>query len=543
MTNALVVHKDKLPAAQKALLAAQYVRMSTDYQKYSIENQAAAIAAYAQAHGLTIACTYRDEGESGLRIKGRLGLARLIEDVQTGRADFSHVLVYDVSRWGRFQDVDESAYYEFICKQAGIRVAYCAEQFDNDGSLVSSIVKNIKRVMAAEFSRELSVKVHAGSSRLARLGYKMGGTLGYGLERLAVDEKSHQKGILRPGERKYLGSDHVRVGPGSTDERAEIRRIFDQFARGKSQADIIRDLNRRGVPTKNGQPWNSNKMCALLRNETYIGNLVWNRVTSKLGTKKIDNPEHCWIRSEGCVDPIVDQDVFLRAKKILEESRVYISEEEMLTRLRKVLAKKGSLSIKIIDSAPGLPSSSTYAKHFGTLQNVYRMIGYKGSKYCNNLEAGQQWINLNVGHAARLLDLLEKRGQQAVHYPSIRCLRINDAVNVCFGVAKWRKYVGRRARWPLVRRARPTDGWIVAMRLAEGNASVLDYLLVPAASFTCRLLWISEKNLKRHKVVVYQTFDELARSLVRRVSKVALRTSKQQQRDHLGLGKRQRSRA
>ena len=188
MANALVVHKHSLPLSQKALRAAQYVRMSTDLQKYSIENQAVVIATFAQLHHLTIVRTYRDEGVSGLRIKNRLGLTQLIKDVRSGSADYSHVLVFDVSRWGRFQDVDESAHYEFICKQAGIKVAYCAEQFDNDGSLISHIMKNIKRVMAAEFSRELSAKVHAGQSRLVRLGFKMGGPVGYGLQRLLVDE-------------------------------------------------------------------------------------------------------------------------------------------------------------------------------------------------------------------------------------------------------------------------------------------------------------------------------------------------------------------
>jgi DNA invertase Pin-like site-specific DNA recombinase len=163
MANALVVRSTRLPQAQGTLRAAQYVRMSTDHQRYSIQNQAAVIAAYALAHNLTIVRTYGDEGESGLRIKNRPALIQLIEDVRSGRADFNHILVYDVSRWGRFQDIDESAHYEFICKQAGIKVAYCAEQFDNDGSMVSSIVKNIKRVMAAEYSRELSAKVHAGA--------------------------------------------------------------------------------------------------------------------------------------------------------------------------------------------------------------------------------------------------------------------------------------------------------------------------------------------------------------------------------------------
>src|SRR6478609_7401990 len=182
MGNSLVVRKGTdLAGRSRALRAAQYVRMSTDFQRYSIQNQAAAIAAYAQQKNFSIVRTYVDEGRSGLRIKGRAGLIKLIDDVQSGSADFDHFLVYDVSRWGRFQDIDESAHYEFICKQAGIKVAYCAEQFDNDGSLMSSIVKNIKRVMAAEFSRELSAKVHAGQCRLAGLGFRQGGPTGYAL--------------------------------------------------------------------------------------------------------------------------------------------------------------------------------------------------------------------------------------------------------------------------------------------------------------------------------------------------------------------------
>src|SRR5579864_5457788 len=179
MAKALVVRPTQLPRSQRAVRAAQYVRMSTIHQRYSIENQAAAIAAYAVRYNLEIVATYRDEGLSGLKIDKREGLKQLIADVCSGRADFSCVLVYDISRWGRFQDVDESAHYEFLCRRAGIKVEYCAEQFDNDGSLLSSIVKNLKRVMAAEFSRELSAKVHAGQLRLASLGFRVGGPVGY----------------------------------------------------------------------------------------------------------------------------------------------------------------------------------------------------------------------------------------------------------------------------------------------------------------------------------------------------------------------------
>ncbi len=36
-------------------------------------------------------------------------------EVQSGDADFKAILVYDVSRWGRFQDADEGAYHEHVC--------------------------------------------------------------------------------------------------------------------------------------------------------------------------------------------------------------------------------------------------------------------------------------------------------------------------------------------------------------------------------------------------------------------------------------------
>lgn len=167
--------------AEQSVPAAQYVRMSTEHQQYSTENQTDVIRAYAAAHGMHVVHTYADEGKSGLNIAGREALRRLIADVESGNVGFSAILVYDVSRWGRFLDADESAYYEYLCKRANIRVHYCAEPFPNDGSFSESILKTIKRTMAGEYSRELSVKVFAGQCRLVELGFHQGGQAGYGL--------------------------------------------------------------------------------------------------------------------------------------------------------------------------------------------------------------------------------------------------------------------------------------------------------------------------------------------------------------------------
>jgi DNA invertase Pin-like site-specific DNA recombinase len=122
--------------------------------------------------------TYRDSGKSGLTLAKRPALRSLLEDVENSQAGFSAVLVYDVSRWGRFQDADESAYYEYRCRRAQIVVHYCAESFVNDGSITAVLIKALKRAMAAEYSRELSVKVFAGQARLTELGFRQGGMAG-----------------------------------------------------------------------------------------------------------------------------------------------------------------------------------------------------------------------------------------------------------------------------------------------------------------------------------------------------------------------------
>nr|MCK7668231.1 recombinase family protein [Bradyrhizobium sp. 2S1] len=161
--------------------------MSTDEQDYSTLNQEDAIAAYAAAHGIQIVRKYSDEARSGLDLNRRPALKSLLKDVQTKQADFEVILVYDVSRWGRFQDADESAHYEYLCKEKGIPVIYCAEDFENDGSLASTLLKTLQRVDAAGYSRRLSSKVFAGHCTLGSRGFWQGAPPGYGLRRSLID--------------------------------------------------------------------------------------------------------------------------------------------------------------------------------------------------------------------------------------------------------------------------------------------------------------------------------------------------------------------
>ena len=364
--------------AKSLIPAAQYLRMSTEHQQYSLENQSTAVQRYAEGHGFTVVQTYSDPAKSGLSLKNRRGLCDLLQDV-TGEntAAYKAILVYDVSRWGRFQDTDEAAHYEFLCKSAGVPIHYCAETFANDGSLPSSIMKTLKRVMAGEYSRELGVKVIAGQKRLAQLGFKQGGIPGYGLRRLLVSENRTPKQILAHGEMKSISTDRVILVPGPACEIEEVREIFRKFTVDRvSFKAIARDLNQRGVPSIKNKRWTHSVVASLISHPKYVGCNLFNRTTMRLGTAPVAVPTSDWVICPGAHEEIVDTKTFALAQEIRAGRTIRKTNEQLLEGLRSLLAAKGKLSNQIIDESVGMPSSRTLWYRFGGLRRACELIGY-----------------------------------------------------------------------------------------------------------------------------------------------------------------------
>jgi DNA invertase Pin-like site-specific DNA recombinase len=367
-------------ATQKPIPAAQYLRMSTDQQQYSLDNQAVCIARYAASKGFEIVQTYVDHGKSRLSLRHRLGLKQLLKDVVDGRAEYSAILVYDVSRWGRFQDSDEAAHYEFLCKSAGVPIHYCAEAFQNDGSIPSLVLKNLKRVMAGEYSRELSEKVFAGQKKIAQLGFKMGGLPCLGYRRMLISSDGAPKQLLRRGDRKSLASDRVILVRGPEQEVGLVNEIFEMFTEKQLGVKAIaRELDRRGVPTIlkgiKGR-WNHSVITRMLLNPTYLGANVFNRRTMRLGSKVKQLPRSEWVIKAGSHDPIVCPDLFAKAQQKLANMTVRKSNEQILEDLRNLLVKHGRLTTAIIEKAPGIAGVRAVACRYGSLARAYELIGY-----------------------------------------------------------------------------------------------------------------------------------------------------------------------
>ncbi len=340
------MNKNSVDLPLSLVPAAQYVRMSDEGQQYSIENQKAAIQEYAACHGFVLVKTYADAGKSGVIAKNRKALRQLLKDVVSGEAEYKAILVYDINRWGRFQNNDEGAYYEFQCYRSGVPLHYCAEEFANDGTASSSIMKALKRSMAAEFSRELSEKVFRGKSRIVRLGFWVGGKAGCGYRRLMVSADGKRKQLLKDGEHKSLTTDRVILVLGPRKEVELVRKIFSMAQEGIGCSEIAYQLNGRCIPRPNGKQWRPCDVRNIVTNPKYAG--------------LPRRADHLW------------------------------SNEKIFRKLRRLLAKKGRLSISLIATTPGMPSGRTLRKRFGNYRDLYKAIGYQTpyEDLCGNRDAG-----------------------------------------------------------------------------------------------------------------------------------------------------------
>jgi DNA invertase Pin-like site-specific DNA recombinase len=358
------------------IAAAQYLRVSTERQEYSLDCQSSRIALYAEANDFSVCQTYCDEAKSGLEIGRRAGLSTLLQDVVGGKQPYNAVLVYDVSRWGRFQDPDEAAHYEFLCKAAGVRVHYCAEQFSNDGQTASVILKALKRVMAAEYSRELSDKVFAGMTRVVKRGFRSGAHPGYGFRRMLISAEGIPRQQLSVGEQKSLATDRVVLVPGPETEVFWVREIYRLFiSENKTFAGIAAELDQRGAPFLNEKKWSDQAVKKILTHPKYKGTAVYNRTTERLCSKSRKVPPSEWIIVPNACEPLVEPDVFDTAQTVLRQRFSHRSNQEVSDQMMAILKTHGQLSTSLL-RVHGLSAASVIHR-FGSLMKAYDVIGYQ----------------------------------------------------------------------------------------------------------------------------------------------------------------------
>lgn len=294
--------------------AAGYYRHSAeDKQENSVPIQREHAQKFASENSIQIIHEEKDEGKSGLSA-ARPGFERLFQNwvLNPEAPHLDYILVYDVTRWGRFQDPDEAAYWEMQCKKRGIHVIYVSRGFPKEEErLLSSLETSIGRYMAAEYSRQLSNKVFHGSIKVAEQGYSAGGKAPYGLTRILLDEQRNVIGELKPGEHKVIANQRVTFAPANDESRQIVKRMFDELIDNSRHPKKIADsLNNEGIFSPEGKRWDAQKITHILSNEQYAGTLIYNKTWKRLKQPSRRNPMSEWVRHEDAFEGIVTKEQF-----------------------------------------------------------------------------------------------------------------------------------------------------------------------------------------------------------------------------------------
>jgi hypothetical protein len=278
-----------------------------------------------------------------------------------------------VSRFGRFQNVDEGAYYEQILKRAGAPVVYCAEPFTGEEASLAVMFKTVKRAMAAEFSRELSERVRAGQRASAMAGRWHSVHAGYAFRKvlIAPDGREHP---CPPGRVRMDGfRTELRHGPA--DEIATVRRIFNLYVRDrKSIKSIAIQMTTEGRPPPGVRGWPPTTVAYILSNEKYCGAMVYGRTRSELRRLVGRTSPATWTRHEATYPPIVSRAAFDAAAAI-RRGRAPRPGGELLEGLRRLHTREGVVTQWLIDGDKALPSCDCIIRRFGSIAAASRLAG------------------------------------------------------------------------------------------------------------------------------------------------------------------------
>jgi site-specific DNA recombinase len=254
-----------------------YARVSTTRQAeegISVESQIERAREKAAALGADVVQVFRDEGKSGRTAKRPAFLAA-IEFCAVAHINF--FIVWSSSRFAR-NHVDAGMFKRSLRKH-GTRVVSVTSDVDGDTD-DGWIIESMSALMDENYSRQVSRDTRRSMLANARAGYFNGGRVPLGYR--AVND----------GKRKRLAVDEI--------EAAVVRSIFAAYLNGAGTKVIAMTLNRDGI-TRRGRPWTKNNVTLTLRNWTYGGAVVFNRVDSD----GIPRPRDQWIITQSH-PPIVD---------------------------------------------------------------------------------------------------------------------------------------------------------------------------------------------------------------------------------------------
>ena len=233
------------PPVSRPCGVAYYRHSAKDRQENSVAIQQDLVQKWARENGVEIIHEFADRGKSGLTAAGRDAFNDMMENWVRKRDDFAFVLCLDVSRWGRFQDIDLSATYSAECKRHGKQVIYTTLGMPRPDDPLYPVYVQFERFRAAQFSKERSAKVSHGCIKIAQQGYWVGGSPPYGYARLLLDEARKPLHVLEHHQKKGIQNQRVTLTSGPDDQVATVNEDGNVSVAGSGEASVTAFFGNR----------------------------------------------------------------------------------------------------------------------------------------------------------------------------------------------------------------------------------------------------------------------------------------------------------
>jgi len=295
--------------------AALYIRLSKEDENEgpsgSVTNQQSLLHAFVREHRLDVYDTYIDDGWSGTSFD-RPGFQRMLRDIEAGKVNM--VITKDLSRLGR-DYIMTGHYMERYFPEKRVRYISLLDGVDTGIESSANDITPFRAIMNDMYAKDISKKIKSVKHDKQRKGEFIGGKPMYGYR-------------MHPSEKNRIVIDE--------DAAPVVRRIFAMALAGTSCRQIAVRLNEEGVLSPaayagltischgpySGQ-WSSERITAMLKNETYIGNMVQGR-TARISykTKKClrRQPEQ-WVVVEHTHEPLIDPETFRKVQLMVNSRR------------------------------------------------------------------------------------------------------------------------------------------------------------------------------------------------------------------------------
>lgn len=294
---------------------ALYIRLSKEDENagpsQSVTNQESLLREFVQQHGLSVYDVYVDDGWSGTNFE-RPSFQRMIADIEAKKVNM--VITKDLSRLGR-DYIMTGHYMERYFPEHRVRYISLLDGIDTGVDSTANEITPFRAIMNDMYAKDISKKIKSVKRDKQRKGQFIGGKPVYGYK-------------MHPTEKNKIVIDK--------EAAPIVQRIFTMALSGISCRKIAAALNEEGIPSPAAYAnlavakpgpytglWSSERISEMLKNETYIGNMVQGRMVkiSYKSKKCLRQAPENWVVVEGTHEPIVDKETFQKVQMLVNSRR------------------------------------------------------------------------------------------------------------------------------------------------------------------------------------------------------------------------------